>query len=115
MTASGVPAAVVNGFTQAMNSGALDFNQLTGTGDLGQSIAAAQPALAPVVPQIVAGIHEAFSLGVASTFIIGVGAAIVAALAAAAMQELKLRQSTPAQAAAAANTDGRRPALPAAD
>ena len=115
MTASGVPAAVVNGFTQAMNSGALDFNQLTGTGDLGQSIAAAQPALAPVVPQIVAGIHEAFSVGVASTFIIGVGAAIVAALAAAAMQELKLRQSTPAQAAAAANTDGRRPALPAAD
>jgi EmrB/QacA subfamily drug resistance transporter len=116
MTASGVPAAVVNGFTQAMHSGALDFNQLTGTGDLGQSIAAAQPALAPVVPQIVAGIHEAFSLGVASTFIIGVGAAILAALAAAAMQELKLRQSTPAQAAAAAaNTDGRRPPLPAAD
>ena len=116
MTASGVPAAVVDGFTQAMHSGALDFNQLTGTGDLGQSIAAAQPALAPVVPQIVAGIHEAFSLGVASTFVIGVGAAIVAALAAAAMQELKLRQSTPAQAAAAAaNTDGRRPPLPAAD
>src|SRR6476661_2339961 len=115
MTASGVPDAVVAGFTQAMHSGALDFNQLTGTGDLGQSIAAAQPALAPVVPQIVAGIHQAFSLGVASTFIIGVGAAILAALAAAAMQELKLRQSTPAQAAAAANTDGRRPPLPAAD
>ena len=119
MTASGVPTAVVNGFTQAMHSGALDFNQLTGTGNLGQSIAAAQPALAPVVPQIVAGIHQAFSLGVASTFIIGVGASIVAALAAAAMQELKLRQSTPAQAAAAANAanaaDGRRPAVPAAD
>jgi len=117
MTVAGVPDTVVAGFTQAMHSGALDFNQLTGTGDLGQSIAAAQPALAPVVPQIVAGIHQAFSLGVASTFIIGVGAAIVAALAAAAMQELKLRQSTPAQAAAAAsaNTDGRRPPLPAAD
>jgi EmrB/QacA subfamily drug resistance transporter len=119
MTASGVPAAVVNGFTQAMHSGALDFNQLTGTGNLGQSIAAAQPALAPVVPQIVAGIHQAFSLGVASTFIIGVGASIVAAVAAAAMQELKLRQSTPAQAAAAANAasaaDGRRPAVPTAD
>jgi len=116
MTASGVPAAVVDGFTQAMHSGALDFNQLTGTGDLGQSIAAAQPALAPVVPQIVAGIHEAFSLGVASTFIIGVGASILAALAAAAMQELKLRQSTTAQAAAPATAgDGRRPPLPAAD
>jgi EmrB/QacA subfamily drug resistance transporter len=115
MTASGVPAVVVNGFTQAMHSGALDFNQLTGTGDLGQSIAAAQPALAPVVPQIVAGIHQAFSLGVASTFIIGVGASILAALAAAAMQELKLRKTTPAQAAAANAADGRRPAVPAAD
>jgi EmrB/QacA subfamily drug resistance transporter len=115
MTAAGVPDAVVSGFTQAMHSGALDFNQLTGTGDLGASIAAAQPALAPVVPQIVAGIHQAFSLGVASTFIIGVGASILAALAAAAMQELALRRSTTAQAAAAAAGESRRPVAPAAD
>ena len=116
MTAAGVPDAVVAGFTQAMNSGAVDFNQLTGTGDLGQAIATAQPALAPVVPQIVDGIHRAFSLGVAATFWIGVGAAVLAALAAAAMQELALRHQTNAQAAAAASaTDGRRPALPAAD
>jgi EmrB/QacA subfamily drug resistance transporter len=115
MSAAGVPETVVAGFTQAIHSGALDFNQLTGTGDLGASIAAAQPALAPVVPQIVAGIHEAFSLGVASTFIIGVGASILAALAAAAMQELALRRSTTAQAAAAAATESRRPAVPVAD
>jgi EmrB/QacA subfamily drug resistance transporter len=115
MTAAGVPDAVVSGFTQAMHSGALDFNQLTGTGDLCASIAAAQPALAPVVPQIVAGIHQAFSLGVASTFIIGVGASILAALAAAAMQELALRRSTTAQAAAAAAGESRRPVAPAAD
>jgi EmrB/QacA subfamily drug resistance transporter len=113
MLASGVPGSVVDGFTSAMNSGALDFNQLTGTGDLGQSIAAAQPALAPVVPQIVAGIHEAFSLGVASTFIIGVGGAILAALAATAMQEIKLRASH-APEVAAATSDNRR-AIPAAD
>jgi EmrB/QacA subfamily drug resistance transporter len=117
MTAAGVPDTIVNGFTQAMHSGAVDFNQLTGTGDLGQSIVAAQPALAPVVDQIVAGIHQAFSLGVASTFIIGVGASILAALAAATMQELALRRSTTAQAAAAAGASGeaRRPAVPAAD
>ncbi len=117
MIASGVPGEVVAGFTQAMNSGALDFNQLTGTGDLGQSIAAAQPALAPVVPQIVAGIHQAFSLGVASTFVIGVGASILAALAAVAMQELALRRtSAPAPATAStAGTDPNRPGLPAAD
>jgi EmrB/QacA subfamily drug resistance transporter len=116
MTASGVPDTIVNGFTQAMHSGQVDFNQLTGTGDLGQSIVAAQPALAPVVDKIVAGIHQAFSLGVASTFIIGVGASILAALAAAAMQELALRRSTTAQAAAAAAaSEARRPAVPAAD
>jgi EmrB/QacA subfamily drug resistance transporter len=117
MTAAGVPAPVVGGFTQAMNSGAFDFNQLTGTGDIGQSIAAAQPALAPVVPQIVDGIHRAFSLGVASTFTIGVVASLVAALAAAAMQELALRRQTTAQSAASASasaSDGRR-AVPTAD
>jgi hypothetical protein len=112
MTVAGVPDAVVNGFTQAIHSGALDFNQLTGTGNLGQSIAAAQPALAPVVPQIVAGIHQAFSLGVASTFIIGVGASILAALAAAAMQELKLRRSNTATAPAGAP---QRPPVAATD
>jgi EmrB/QacA subfamily drug resistance transporter len=112
MTAAGVPAPVVQGFTQAMNSGALDFNQLTGVGDIGQAITAAQPSLAPVVPQIVAGIHEAFSLGVAQTFWVGVGAAIVAALAAAAMQELALRRAAPAAAPA---RESRRPAVPAAD
>jgi EmrB/QacA subfamily drug resistance transporter len=115
MTAAGVPGQVVAGFTQAMSSGAFDFNQLTGTGDLGQTIAAAQPALAPVVPQIVDGIHRAFSLGVASTFIIGVVAALVAALAASTMQELKLRQSTGAPAVASKATEPRRPALPASD
>jgi EmrB/QacA subfamily drug resistance transporter len=115
MTAAGVPDTIVNGFTAAMHSGQVDFNQLTGTGDLGQSIVAAQPALAPVVDKIVAGIHQAFSLGVASTFIIGVGASILAALAAAAMQELALRRSTTAQAAAAASSETRRPAVPAAD
>jgi EmrB/QacA subfamily drug resistance transporter len=113
MLASGVPGQVVDGFTQAMNSGALDFNQLTGTGDLGQAIAAAQPDLAPVAPQIVAGIHQAFSLGVGQTFWIGVVAAILAAIAAAAMQELALRRSNaPEQKSASA--DGRR-AVPAAD
>ncbi len=121
MTASGVPAGVVQGFTAAINSGAFDTNQLVGTGDLGKSIAAAQPALAPIVPNIVAGIHSAFSLAVAQTFWIGVGASIIAALAAAAMKELPLRRESNAQEAAAAaraaagTTDGTRPALPAAD
>jgi EmrB/QacA subfamily drug resistance transporter len=115
MTAAGVPGPVVNGFTQAMQSGAVDFNQLTGTGDLAQAIVKAQPDLAPVANQMVVGIHQAFSLGIASTFIIGVGAAILAALAAAAMQELKLRRSLAPTTAPAAGQETGRPAIPATD
>ncbi len=114
MTASGVPGPVVTGFTQAMSSGALDFNKLTGVGDLGKSIIAAQPQLASVVPNIVAGIHEAFSLAVAQTFWIGVIAAAIAALSAAAMRELALRKTAAAPAAATA-AERTRPALPATD
>jgi EmrB/QacA subfamily drug resistance transporter len=98
LSTAGVPAPVVQGFNQASSSGALDFNQLTGVGDLGASILAnipaqAKPFIEPYIANIVAGIHQAFSLGVAQTFWIGVAAAIVAALAAVGMQELTLRTS----------------------
>jgi EmrB/QacA subfamily drug resistance transporter len=98
MAASGVPAQVVDGFTQASTTGQIDFNQLTGVGDLGASILASVPAqtkpfIEPYIGNIVAGIHQAFSLGVAQTFWIGVAAAIVAAIAAMGMQELTLRTS----------------------
>jgi EmrB/QacA subfamily drug resistance transporter len=98
LAAAGVPAPVVQGFNQASSSGALDFNQLTGVGDLGASILASVPVQArafiePYIGNIVTGIHQAFSLGVAQTFWIGVAAAVVAALAAVGMQELTLRTS----------------------
>jgi EmrB/QacA subfamily drug resistance transporter len=98
MAASGVPAQVIDGFTQASTTGQLDFNQLTGVGDLGASILASVPAQAkpfiePYIGNIVAAIHQAFSLGVAQTFWIGVAAAVLAAIAAVGMQELTLRAS----------------------
>jgi MFS family permease len=116
--AAGVPAQVVTGFAQASSSGALDFNQLTAVGDLGKAIlanmpVALRPAIQPFIGNIVTGIHEAFSLGVASTFWIGVVAAAIAALAAASMRELALRK-TPAPAMATAKVPN-RPAVPAAD
>ena len=96
MTKAGVPPEVVAGFGQATASGQLDFNNLTGVGDLGAAILAAVPAQAkaviePFIGQIVTGLHEAFSLAVAQTFWIGVGAAIIAAIAAAFMTEHALR------------------------
>jgi EmrB/QacA subfamily drug resistance transporter len=116
--AAGVPAQVVTGFAQASSSGALDFNQLTGVGNLGTAIlanmpAAVRPAIEPFIGNIVSGIHSAFSLGVASTFWIGVVAAAIAALAAASMRELALRR-TAAPAMASAQAPG-RPVVPAAD
>ncbi len=120
MRAAGVPDQVVASFGQAASSGQIDFNRLTGTGDMGQTILASVPeqfraAIAPVVPNLVDGIHRAFSLGVASTFWVGVVAAVLAALAAATMRELALRQQTPAQAAAAAKSEGNRPTVGATD
>src|SRR5688572_13455604 len=73
MTIAGVPPEVVAGFGQATSTGALDFNNLTGVGDLGAAIlaavpAAVQPAIAPFISQIVVGIQSAFSVAVAQTF-----------------------------------------------
>jgi EmrB/QacA subfamily drug resistance transporter len=101
---------------QAAASGALDFNKLTGVGDLGKALLTAVPGIAPDdVGKIVSGIHSAFSLGVAQTFWIGVGAAAIAAVAAAGMRELALRQRAPAPERAAVSSEAKRPALPAAD
>jgi len=117
LTAAGTPKPLVDNFVAAINTGAVDFQGLTGTGDLGQAILAgsgpARPMIEPFITNIVQGIHQAFSLGVAQTFWVGVGAAIVAALAAVAMQELALRRSTgPATAHEARES---RAAVPAAD
>jgi EmrB/QacA subfamily drug resistance transporter len=109
LSAAGVPPQVAAGFGQAAGSGALDFNQLTSVGtNLGAMILAAIPeqfraAVAPYIPNIVDGVHRAFSLGVAQTFWVGVGAAIVSAVAAMAMREIPLRSQTPGEAAPAAS------------
>ncbi|HUQ78320.1 MAG TPA: MDR family MFS transporter [Patescibacteria group bacterium] len=122
LTAAGTPQQLVEGFTAGINSGQIDFQGLTGTGDLGQAILAnsgpAAPMIEPYISNIVAGIHQAFSLGVANTFWVGVGAAILAAFAAAAMQELSLRSRHPSPAGAAEPStpkEAGRPVLPATD
>ena len=96
MTTAGVPQQVIAGFQQAVASGAVDFNQLTGVGDIGAAITAAFPQLAPVVPAIVEGIHGAFSLAVGQTFWLGVLGSIIAVVAAVAIKELPLRASNAA-------------------
>jgi len=84
--------------------------QLVGVGDLGKAILAgappeAQAQLAPFIPEIVAAIHRAFSLAVASTFAFGIVAAVVAVAVVLFLREE--RQS--AQRPATTTFDTRRP------
>jgi EmrB/QacA subfamily drug resistance transporter len=126
MSAAGVPAPVLDGFSQA-SSGGFDLNQLTGVGDLGQAILAGIPeafraAVEPFVPAMVEGIHAAFSLATAQTFWLGVGASIVAGIAAVAIKEIPLRATndapvpaTPVSAGATAHGSARSTPAPSAD
>ena len=85
MTAAGVPPSSSTASGQASTPGPVDFNQLTGTGDIGATILAAPglPGRARAVHrQHRQGIHGAFSLAVAQTFWIGVVASILAVVAA---------------------------------
>ena len=84
LLANGVPQQFVDQFQAAGGGGgsALDF---TGTGDLGAQILENVPEpfralVAPLVPNIVAGIYDAFALAIASTFWVSIGAAVLAAI-----------------------------------
>ncbi|HET7686453.1 MAG TPA: MDR family MFS transporter [Candidatus Limnocylindria bacterium] len=81
MIAAGVPAA----FANQMPVDASSFNELTSVGDLGAAILAQVPeqfraTVEPMVPAIVEGIHRAFSLATAGTFLVGIVTALLAAL-----------------------------------
>jgi EmrB/QacA subfamily drug resistance transporter len=80
--AAGVPADFAARFAQG---GGAALNNFGGIGDLGASILASVPEGAraqvqALVPAIVSGIHEAFSIATASTFVLGVGSSLLASL-----------------------------------
>jgi MFS family permease len=82
LTAAGVPAQVASQFAQG---GAGTLNNTTGVGDLGARILAQVPeaaraAIEPLIPAIVKGIHEAFSIATASTFFVGIITALIGGL-----------------------------------
>ncbi|MGZ6315097.1 MAG: hypothetical protein ACXWNI_05665, partial [Candidatus Limnocylindrales bacterium] len=92
LATAGVPQQVVGQFSGGQGGG---FD-LTGTGDLGQRILAnvpeqARATIAPLVPNIVEGIHQAFSIALASTFWVGIVAALVAAVAMLFLKEAPMR------------------------
>jgi EmrB/QacA subfamily drug resistance transporter len=81
IAAAGVPEQFAGQFAQGGGSA---LNNLSGVGDLGAKILATVPAEAraqvePLIPAIVQGIHEAFSIATSATFVLGIGAALLAA------------------------------------
>ena len=81
LVAAGVPPQFADQFSGA----GANFDNLTSVGDLGASILAgvpdqARPFVEPLIPAIVDGIHTAFSIATASTFVVGIVTALLAAV-----------------------------------
>jgi EmrB/QacA subfamily drug resistance transporter len=105
--AAGVPDPLIQGMQQA---GGFDLGQLTGVGDLASNLAKVVPAqFQSVIPNIIEGIHGAFSLATAQTFWLGVVGSIVALVAAMAIKEIPLRTSNEASVPTRAIDEGSAP------
>jgi EmrB/QacA subfamily drug resistance transporter len=93
--AAGVPPQLVNQFAQ-QNSGQSATNLIQVGVDLGTQLLAQVPAqyqaiVKPVIPNLVTGIYQAFSLAVGEVFLIGAGMTVAAFVATLAIRELPLR------------------------
>jgi EmrB/QacA subfamily drug resistance transporter len=96
LQAAGVPPQFADAFSSGgAAGGSVD---LTATGDLGAQILAAVPegfrsVVEPMIPAIVTGIHQAFSVALASTFWVGIAGAVVAAVVVAFLPEARMRET----------------------
>jgi EmrB/QacA subfamily drug resistance transporter len=95
LVAKGVPQDFVNTFSAGGGAGGGQLD-LTGTGDLGARILAAVPdpfkgLVEPLIPNIVDGIHAAFSIALASTFWVGIAGALIAAALCLFLRETPMR------------------------
>ena len=94
LVAAGVPQQMVDQFASG-DQGGLD---LTGTGDLGARILESVPEafraiVEPLIPNIVQGIYQAFSIALASTFWVGIIGAVVAAVLILFLHETPMRST----------------------
>jgi hypothetical protein len=97
MVAAGVPSQVVSQFANQPGGGSATDLLRVG-GDLGPTLLAQvpeqfRPLAEPLIPNIVFGINQAFSLAVDEVFLIGAATTVVALLVAAFMRELPLRKT----------------------
>jgi EmrB/QacA subfamily drug resistance transporter len=101
IAAAGVPQQMVDQFVSQDNGNATNFIRV-GV-DLGASILAAVPAqfqeaVKPIIPDIVFGIKQAFSLAVDQVFLVGVGSAVAALIVVTLfMRQVPLRTGAPGE------------------
>ena len=114
MVAAGVPPQVVSQFADQPGGGsAMDLLRVGG--DLGQTLLAQvpeqlRPLVEPLIPNIVFGINQAFSLAVDEVFLIGAATTVLALLVAAFMRELPLRTTMGTRSPVAAAVPSAGPA-----
>jgi len=109
MVIAGVPQQVVDQFA-AQTAGGHATNLIEVGVDLGATILAGtpvqfRPVIEPLIPNIVFGIHQAFSIAISEIFLIGAGTTIAALVVASFMRSIPLRatfgRKAPAPGAAA--------------
>jgi EmrB/QacA subfamily drug resistance transporter len=111
LTAAGVSPGQIQQFQQGLSgSTAFNLDQVTSVGDMGAAILASLPPevqqfVAPFIPAIVQGIHQAFSLAIADTMWIAMIATGVAGFATLGLKEVALRRSVGADSMAAKKPD----------
>jgi MFS family permease len=116
LIASGVTPEQIQQFQGGL-SGAFNLDQATSVGDMGAAILASFPAevqqfVAPFIPAVVQGIHQAFSLAIADTMWISMIATGIAAIATLGLKEVALRRSVGAESAAPKKADADGIAVP---
>jgi EmrB/QacA subfamily drug resistance transporter len=90
---AGVPPEALAGLATASPEVSAKLD-LFGTGDLSARLAAVVPPEAQgLIPAIVKGVHESFSIAIASTFWIGIAGALVAATLVLFLHEVPMRQT----------------------
>jgi hypothetical protein len=98
-----LPPALQPQAQQMLSSGSgfnVNPNDLTGVGQsFGAAVAAQVPALQPLIPNLDQAFHQAMSLSIADTFVIGIITAGLAFIASLFMRELPLRATNSAPVA----------------
>jgi hypothetical protein len=94
LVAAGVPSQFATAFAQ----GGSTTSNLTGTGSLADQIrqqvpAGLLPQVEPLIPGIVAAIHDAISIAIASSFWVGIVGAVIGAVVVLFLEEVPMRDT----------------------